>query len=232
MIEIKDLLKKFNNHVALNIPLLNIIKGEVVGLIGNNGAGKTTLFRLMLDLLCTDSGYVKINGIDVSKNEEWKLSVGSFLSSNFLIDFLTPDEYFLFVGKMFSLKDYEIKERLIDYKLFMNGEILSQKKYIRNFSTGNKQKIGIVAAMMVNPEILFLDEPFNFLDPSTQIEMKRLLQWSNAKFNTTIILSSHNLNYVYDVSSHIILLEKGLIIKNVDNLTKGSLSDISHYFSN
>jgi len=231
MIEISNLEKVFNENMAVDISLLTINKGEVVGLIGNNGAGKTTTFRLMLDLLQANSGYVLINGTDVSKNEEWKLYTGSFIDSNFLIDFFTPDEYFTFIGKLYKLNNREIKERLVKYEKFMNGEILNQKKYIRNFSSGNKQKIGIIGAMFINPEILILDEPFNFLDPSSQIEMKHLLQWLNTQFGTTIIISSHNLNYIHDVSSRILLLEKGVIIKDVDNKNTENISDIFQYFN-
>lgn len=231
MIEINSLVKTFNKNTAVNIPFLTINKGEVVGLIGNNGAGKTTTFRLMLDLLDADSGNVLINGLDVSKNEEWKSYTGSFIDSNFLIDFFSPDEYFTFIGKLYKLDRAEIKNRLAKYEKFMNGEILNQKKYIRHFSSGNKQKIGIIAAMMINPEILILDEPFNYLDPSSQIEIKHLLQWLNTQFGTTIIISSHNLNYVHDVSSRILLLEKGVIIKNVDNKNTNSISDIYQYFN-
>lgn len=231
MIELVKISKKFNNVVALNIPSLIINKGEVVSFVGNNGAGKTTTFRLILDLIKADAGYVNINGIDVSRNDEWKLISGSFIDSNFLIDFFTPEEYFKFIGKLHKIKNEEIKNRLLIYDKFMNGEILNQKKYIRYFSSGNKQKIGIIAAMMINPEILILDEPFNYLDPSSQIEMKRLLKWHNDENNTTILLSSHNINYANDVSNRIILLEKGIIITDSIINNNESISDILDYFN-
>lgn len=229
MIELVKISKMFNNIVALNIPSLIINKGEVVSLVGNNGAGKTTTFRLILDLIKADSGYVNINGIDVFKNDEWKLITGSFIDSNFLIDFFTPEEYFTFIGKLHNLDKAEIKKRLSTFEKFMNGEILNQKKYIRYFSSGNKQKIGIIGAMMINPEILILDEPFNYLDPSSQIEMKRLLNWHHDEYNSTIIISSHNLNYVNDVSTRILLLEKGIVINDTINSNE-SISDILEYF--
>ena len=230
MIEIINLFKTFNKNVAVDIPTLKIEKNEIVGLVGNNGAGKTTIFRLMLDLLPADTGNVFINGMDVTKNEEWKTYTGSFIDNNFLIDFFTPDEYFTFTGKVYGLDENEIRERLTVFKKFMNEEILNQKKYIRNFSSGNRQKIGIVAAMMVYPDILILDEPFNFLDPSSQIEMKCLLEWENNKFGTTVFISSHNLNYIHDVSSRILLLEKGIIIKDVRNVNAENISEIYNYF--
>jgi len=231
MIEISNLVKTFGQNIAVNISSININKGQIVGFIGNNGAGKTTTFRLMLDLIQADSGCVLSYSKDVAKSEEWKNYTGSFIDSNFLIEFYTPDEYFTFVGKLYGLDIITIKERLKTYEKFMNNEILNQNKYIRHFSSGNKQKIGIVAAMFINPEILILDEPFNFLDPSSQIEMKHLLKWLNTQFGTTIIISSHNLNYVYDVSSRILLLERGVIIRDVINKSTEDLSDITLYFN-
>ncbi|MDR0829818.1 MAG: ABC transporter ATP-binding protein [Prevotellaceae bacterium] len=231
MIQINNLLKTFNKNTAVDIPSLTINKGEVVGFIGNNGAGKTTTFRLILDLLQTDTGNVFINGVDVVKNEDWKSYTGSFIDSNFLIDFFTPQEYFTFTGKVYRLNANEVKERLTKFEKFMNGEILNEKKHIRHFSSGNRQKIGIVAAMMIQPEILILDEPFNFLDPSSQIEMKQLLQWLNTQFGTTVLISSHNLNYIHDVSSRILLMEKGVIIKDVINKSAENIADIYQYFN-
>jgi len=230
MIEITNLIKTFGNYTAVNIPSLKIKKGEIAGLIGNNGAGKTTTLRLMLDLLPADRGNVLLNNADVVKSEVWKNYTGSFIDSHFLIDFFTPDEYFAFTGKVYGLSSGEIKERLGAFEKFMSGDILHQKKYIRHFSAGNRQKIGIVAAMMIHPDILILDEPFNFLDPSSQIEMKRLLQWLNTQFGATILISSHNLNYINDVSSRILLLEGGVIIKDIISADKESISEVYHYF--
>jgi len=231
MIEITNLVKTFNKNTAVDIPSLKIDKGELVGLVGNNGAGKTTTFRLMLDLLRANTGSVLIKGLNVAKSEEWKNYTGSFIDSNFLIDFFTPDEYFAFTGKVYGLNDHAIKERLAMFEKFMSEEILNQKKYIRHFSSGNRQKIGIVAAMMVYPDILILDEPFNYLDPSSQIEMKRLLQWQNTQFGTTILISSHNLNYIHDVSSRILLMEQGVIIKDKKNSVEENISEIYNYFA-
>ena len=146
------------------------------GLRGILGAGKTTLFRLILDLLQTDHGNVTIHDIDVSKNEDWKSFTGAFIDDGFLIDYLTPEEYFYFIGKMYGLKKEEVNERLVPFERFMNGEVVGQKKFIRNFSAGNKQKIGIISAMLHHPQLLILDEPFNFLDPSSQSVIKHLLK--------------------------------------------------------
>jgi ABC-2 type transport system ATP-binding protein len=228
-IQIDNLVKRFGNKVALDVSELNIEKGTLLGLVGNNGAGKTTLFRLILDLLKADSGHVLSKGVDVSKSEEWKAYTGSFIDNRFLIDFLTPEEYFQFVGGCYGMSKELIDERLSPFSRFMNGEILGQKKYIRNFSAGNKQKIGIMAAMMTRPEILILDEPFNFLDPSSQIEIREMILRLNKEMETTVFISSHNLNYTTEISTRLILLEKGLV--KIDAINSPEvIEELNNYF--
>ena len=230
MINVNNVTKSFNKKVAVNIPYLEIKKGEIIGLVGNNGAGKTTFFRLLLDLIKADSGYINSNGIDVAKTEDWKVYTGSFIDNSFLIEFLTPEEYFTFIGKLFQLKGSELNERLSLFEKFMNGEILNQKKYIRNFSAGNKQKIGIIGAMMINPKVLILDEPFNFLDPSSQAEIKKLMQTMNSNYGTTTLISSHNLNHITDLSTRVLLMEKGSIIKDIPNKNGEAFTELESYF--
>ena len=230
MIQINNLIKSFDKKVAVDMASLSIKQGEILGVVGNNGAGKTTFFRLLLDLLQADSGYVTFFDKDVSKSEEWKTYTGSFIDNSFLIECLFPEEYFDFIGKVYQINEEDIRERLKDYSQLMNGEILEQKKYIRNMSSGNKQKIGITGAMLINPKILILDEPFNFLDPSSQIEMKRLLLHLNKTLNTTILVSSHNIQYIADICSRIILLEKGNIIRDEKAVTAETKTELENYF--
>lgn len=162
MIIIDKLKKNFGEKIAVDIEHYEINQGDMLGLVGNNGAGKTTLFRIMLDLLKADDGKVIINDIDVSQSEDWKSITGAFIDDGFLIDYLTPEEYFYFIGKMYGLKKEEVDERLIPFERFMSGEVIGHKKLIRNYSAGNKQKIGIISAMLHYPQLLILDEPFNF----------------------------------------------------------------------
>ncbi|MEA3480292.1 MAG: ABC transporter ATP-binding protein, partial [Bacteroidota bacterium] len=169
MIEVKELSKVYNEVTVLNIPALDIPKGESFGLVGNNGAGKTTFFRLILDLIRPNTGQVMSNGSDVRKSSEWKHYTGSYLDEGFLIDFLTPEEYFEFLGDINNLTSGDINEFYFTFEEFFNGEVLGKEKYIRDLSSGNQKKVGIAASLMVNPDVLILDEPFNSLDPSTQI---------------------------------------------------------------
>lgn len=230
MIQISNLTKKFGDQEAVNIPSLHINRGEAVGLVGNNGAGKTTLFRLILDLYKANTGEVLNHGENVAKGEEWKAFTAAYIDGSFLIDFLTPEEYFNFYGETRGIDRDEVKLRLTRFEKFMNGEILGQKKYIRNFSSGNKQKIGIIATLIAEPEIIILDEPFNFLDPSSQIEIKRILKEYNSEKGTTLLVSSHNLDHIVDVSSRILLMEKGHIINDVRNENGEAAEVLNDYF--
>ncbi|MCI1648381.1 MAG: ABC transporter ATP-binding protein [Bacteroides sp.] len=231
MITINNLQKKFGEKKAVDIEKYIINQGEMLGLVGNNGAGKTTLFRLILDLLKADQGNVTINDIDVSQSEDWKSFTGAFIDDGFLIDYLTPEEYFYFIGKMYGLKKEEVNARIATFERFMNGEVMGQKKYIRNFSAGNKQKIGIISAMLHQPQLLILDEPFNFLDPSSQSIIKHLLKKYNEEHHATVIISSHNLNHTVDVCPRIALLEHGIIIKDIQNENNSAEKELEAYFN-
>ncbi len=231
MITIHNLQKNFGEKRAVDIESYTIKQGDLLGLVGNNGAGKTTLFRLILDLLQADRGNVCINDVDVSKTEDWKKYTGAFIDDGFLIDYLTPEEYFYFIGKMYGLNKEVINERLKPFERFMNGEVMNQKKFIRNFSAGNKQKIGIIAAMLHYPQLLILDEPFNFLDPSSQAVIKHLLHKYSVEHHATVIISSHNLNHTVDVCSRIALLEKGIIIRDIINENNSAEKELEDYFN-
>ena len=231
MITIDKLKKNFGEKVAVDIEHYEINQGDMLGLVGNNGAGKTTLFRLMLDLLKADDGKVIINDIDVSRSEDWKSITGAFIDDGFLIDYLTPEEYFYFIGKMYGLKKEEVDERLVPFERFMSGEVIGHKKLIRNYSAGNKQKIGIISAMLHYPQLLILDEPFNFLDPSSQSIIKHLLKKYNEEHQATVIISSHNLNHTVDVCPRIALLEHGAIIRDIINEDNSAEKELEDYFN-
>ncbi len=230
-IQISNLKKSFGEKVAVNISDLTICQGEMVGLVGNNGAGKTTLFRMMLDLLNSDEGNVMIGDINPTESEDWKQHVGSYIDDGFLIDFLTPEEYFDFIGKISALSKDDIADRLAEYEKFMAGEILNQKKLIRDFSAGNKQKIGIIAALLSQPEIVILDEPFNFLDPSSQNVLKKLLTDYSEMHNAIVIVSSHNLQHTIEISTRVLLMEHGEILKDLKNENLSAEAELENYFN-
>lgn len=230
-VTINNIQKNFGKKRAVDIERYVINTSDMLGLVGNNGAGKTTLFRLILDLLKADTGEIKIGDINVSQSEEWKNVTGAYIDESFLIDYLTPEEYFYFIGKMYGLNKQIVDERLAGFERFMNGEVIGQKKYIRNFSAGNKQKIGIISAMIHRPQLLILDEPFNFLDPSSQSVIKHLLRNYNQETGATILVSSHNLNHTTDICPRIALLENGIIIRDIYNESNSAEKELEDYFN-
>ena len=229
-IKIEKLKKIYGQNTVIDIPELTLHKGELVGLVGNNGAGKTTLMRLMLDLIRANEGQVLSNGRAVNECFEWKKYTGSFVDKSFLIDYYTPEEFFSFVASAYDIDSATLAERLQGFESLMRDEIMGTGKLIRNFSEGNKQKIGIIGAMIVNPEILILDEPFNYLDPSSQINIARIIHEVNQQHGTTVLISSHNLNFVSEICSRIILMEKGIILKDLINTNEAAAKELQNYF--
>ncbi|MBQ4484882.1 MAG: ABC transporter ATP-binding protein [Prevotella sp.] len=235
MIRIENLKKQFGEKTAVDIECFGVKNGEMLGLVGNNGAGKTTLFRLILDLLKADDGLVALKSeqgeIFPAESEEWKDFTGAYIDEAFLIDFLTPEEYFQFIGKANNMTQEAVDERLAVFATLMQGEILGQKKLIRDLSAGNKQKVGIIAALLAKPQLVILDEPFNFLDPSAQIILKRLVTDYHRQTGATILISSHNLQHTIDISTRIALMENGHIVKDLPNENGSAEKELEEYFS-
>lgn len=229
-ITIHNLTKKFGDKTAVCIPEFHLTHNEIVGLVGNNGSGKTTFFRLLTDLTKADTGEVLLNGINPAHSEAWKAHTGVYLDESFLIDYLTPEEYFNFIATVSGISSATLQQRLQTFESFMNGEIIGTKKLIRNFSAGNKQKIGIIAAMLSTPTFLILDEPFNFLDPSGQNALKQIICNYGKQNNTTVIISSHNLHHTIDISTRIVLLEDGNIINDFTDVDADAKNRLEDYF--
>ncbi|WP_214072859.1 ABC transporter ATP-binding protein [Mucilaginibacter sp. dw_454] len=229
MIQVKELKKVYSGVTVVNIPALEIGKGESIGLVGNNGAGKTTLFRMILDLIRPESGQVTSNGEPVAGGENWKTYTAAYLDEGFLIDYLTPEEYFYFIGGLHQLSHAHVDDILNGYADFFNGEILKKGKYIRDLSKGNQTKVGIVSCLLQRPDLLMLDEPFANIDPTTQFRLKNIIKEQAAKGVTTIV-SSHDLNHVTDVCDRILLMEKGKIIKDMAT-NSSTLGELEQYFA-
>lgn len=229
MISVKDLGKAYAKNIVVEIPELEIYPGETVGLVGNNGAGKTTFFRLLLDLVRADKGEVSSKGKNVAKSEEWKQYTAAYLDEGFLIEYLTPEEYFYFVGRLNGRSKADVDEFLKKFETFFDGSVINSGKYIRDLSKGNQFKTGIAACLIQNPELLILDEPFANLDPTTQMRLIRMLGEMQEQRRMTILISSHDLNHITDVCSRILLMEKGRIIKDLLK-GDGTLGELEAYF--
>jgi len=231
VINIRGLEKKYKPLFQLYLPQLQIPSGQIFGLVGNNGAGKSTLLKLVLDLIRADKGCIYSGNKRVDKSEVWKTYTGSYLDNHSLIEFLTPEEFFIFIGSLYNLSNRNVFLRLGMFRDFFNNEILNQNKYIRDLSQGNRQKTGIAAALMINPRVLVLDEPFNMLDPRSQLILLNLLKKYNYDFGATILISSHNLNHMTSLCHRIAILEKGSIVSD-EMTSKEQIQEYEQYFTN
>ncbi len=215
MINVSNLTKQYNKTTVLNIESLQIPKGQTFGLVGNNGAGKTTFFNLMLDLIAPTTGLITSNNIQVNISEDWKPFTSSFIDESFLISYLTPEEYFYFIGELRGMNKADIDSFLQQFDEIFHDEIIGKRKYLRDLSKGNQKKVGIVGALIGKPEVIILDEPFANLDPTTQIRLKKLLKLWSEDSQTTLLISSHDLGHVTEVCERIVVLEKGNIVKDL-----------------
>jgi ABC-2 type transport system ATP-binding protein len=230
MITTNNLSKKYNGITVLSIEELQILKGQSFGLVGNNGAGKTTYFSLLLDLIKPTTGSITSNEIIVSESEDWKPFTAAFIDESFLIGYLTPEEYFYFIGELRGQNKADVDATIAKFEDFFHGEILNQKKYLRDLSKGNQKKAGIVAALIGNPEVIILDEPFANLDPTTQIRLKGIIKDLAQKQGVTVLVSSHDLMHVTDVCERIVVLEKGEVVKDLAT-NDATLKELEAHFS-
>jgi len=230
MISTKNVSKKYKGVTVLDIPNLDIPRGESFGLVGNNGAGKTTYFNLLLDLIRPTTGKITTRGVIVNESEDWKTFTSSFIDESFLISYLTPEEYFYFIGDLRGQNKADVDAFLNQFEDFFNGEILGKKKYLRDLSKGNQKKAGIVAALLGNPEVIILDEPFANLDPTTQIRLKNIIKELTLNRDITVLVSSHDLMHVTEVCERIVVLEKGEVVKDLMT-SEATLKELEVHFA-
>ena len=230
MIQTTQLSKKYGKAEVLNIASLEIPTGQSFGLVGNNGAGKTTYFNILLDSIRPTTGAITNHDIVVNQSEDWKNFTGSFIDESFLIGYLTPNEYFDFIGDLRGMNKADVKIFLTQFEEFFNDEILGKKKYLRDLSKGNQKKAGIVAAMMGNPQVVVLDEPFANLDPTTQIRLKKIIKQLTENREITVLVSSHDLTHVTEVCERIVVLDKGTVVKDIET-SEETLEELESYFS-
>lgn len=229
-VEIDQLVKRYGAHFELNVPSLEIEEGALFGLVGNNGAGKTTFLRLLLDLVYADEGLVRVGGREIAGRDDWKVDVGSYLDESFLLDFLTADEYLDFVGATYGMTREDVQAALDPYRPLFTDQVLgSRTRYIRDFSLGNRKKVGIVAAMVMRPRLLILDEPFANLDPGSQRRLLKMIRDLNQEAGTTAIISSHDIGHVVEICDRIAVLEEGRIVRDL-RTSEETLPELKSYF--
>lgn len=231
MIQVHNLSKTYNNGVkVLNVESLEIPKGQSFGLVGNNGAGKTTFFSLLLDLIQPSTGHIINNNVQVNTSEDWKPFTAAFIDESFLIGYLTAEEYFYFIGELRNQNKADVDALLAKHEEFFNGEILKSKKYLRDLSKGNMKKVGIIAALIGNPEVVILDEPFANLDPTTVNRLKKIIKELADDTNTTVLVSSHDLVHTVEVCNRIVALNKGEVVKDIQTSPE-TLKELEAFFA-
>ncbi len=219
MIELKALARSFGEVKAVNGVDLYIPKGQICGYLGPNGAGKTTTIKMLTGMIKPTSGSALIDGFDIQADElPVKRRIGYVPESGAVYQSLTPFEYLRFIGNL-----HEIDDNLIPGKIaeFLNFFGMGDKKDERmdNFSKGMKQKIVISAALLHNPDVIFLDEPLNGLDANAALLLKNLVR-NLADGGKTIFYSSHILEVVENLCDRVVIINEGEIIAD------GSVHDL------
>ena len=231
MIQVNNLSKIYTNgKKVLNIANLEIPKGQSFGLVGNNGAGKTTFFSLILDLIEPTTGSIINNGVTVNQSEAWKPFTSAFIDESFLIGYLTAEEYFYFIGDLRGQNKADVNALLQKHEQFFNNEILNNKKYLRDLSKGNMKKVGIIATLIGNPEVVILDEPFANLDPTTVSRLKKIIKELAEDPNVTVLVSSHDLVHTVEVCDRIVALNLGEVVKDIQT-SEETLKELETFFA-
>ncbi|MGL2962676.1 ABC transporter ATP-binding protein [Flavobacterium sp. RSB2_4_14] len=231
MIQVNNLSKTYTaGKKVLNIANLEIPKGQSFGLVGNNGAGKTTFFSLLLDLIQPSTGHIINNTIQVNTSEAWKPFTAAFIDESFLIGYLTAEEYFYFIGELRGQNKADVDALLNKHVEFFNGEILNSKKYLRDLSKGNMKKVGIIATLIGNPEVIILDEPFANLDPTTVNRLKKIIKELADNPEVTVLVSSHDLVHTVEVCNRIVALHLGEVVKDIQTSPE-TLKELEAFFA-
>ena len=226
-IVIQEINKSYNHNEALKNVSFSIGKGEVVGFLGPNGAGKSTLMKIITCYIQQDSGKIEICGKETREEEiHVKSMVGYLPENNPLYPDMYIKEYLLFIGNIYKVKDLNNRISDIIKKTGLESEI---GKKIHQLSKGFRQRIGLAAALIHDPEVLILDEPTTGLDPNQLLEIRRLIKDIGA--NKTVLLSTHIMQEVDKICNRIIIISNGQIIDDqpIHFFTRNQISLEDHF---
>lgn len=219
-IHVTQLLKQYGEQKAVNDASFKIDKGEIVGFLGPNGAGKSTTMKIITGYLQADSGTATVCGIDTTKDPiAVKKKIGYLPEANPLYPDMYVREYLSFVGGVHQLKDVKAA---VEKVITLTGLTIESKKKIGQLSKGYKQRVGLAAALIHEPEVLILDEPTSGLDPNQIIEIRNVIKQQGQ--NKTVLFSSHILQEVEAICDRVIIINKGNIVMDdsLANLQKGT----------
>lgn len=213
-IVVKDLEKIYGAQKAVNKISFSIRKGEITGFLGPNGAGKSTTMKMITGYLMPDGGTIEVSGIDVTKDPiVTKKKVGYLPEANPLYLDMYVKEYLDFIAGIHQVPN---KNQRIKEVIELTGLTIEQKKKIGQLSKGYKQRTGLAAALIHDPEVLILDEPTTGLDPNQIIEIRNVIKSQGA--NKTVLFSSHILQEVQAICDRVIIINKGELVAD-DNLS-------------
>jgi len=207
-IEVKNLLKQYGEQKAVNNVSFSLGKGEIVGFLGPNGAGKSTTMKMITGYLQPDAGEIKVCGIRVDRGAiNVKRKIGYLPESNPLYYDMYVKEYLKFIAGVHSIKDEKLKIKNV---IELTGLTIESKKKIGQLSKGYKQRVGLAAALLHEPEVLILDEPTSGLDPNQIIEIRNVIKEQGK--NKTVLFSSHILQEVQAICDRVIIINKGELV--------------------
>lgn len=226
-IEVHQLTKKFNSFTAVDHVSFEVKKGEIFGLLGPNGAGKSTTMRMLCTLTRPTEGWARVAGYDIVKEDaKVREHIGLVAEKLIMYNDLTAWENLKLYGKLYNLSDAQIEKRIDKLLKFVRMEKWKDKR-VGTFSTGMKQKINVIRAMIHEPEILFLDEPTLGLDPQSTVEIRELVRRINLEQGTTMILTTHIMVEAELLCNRIGIIDRGKIVAldtpaNLKKLVAGS----------
>lgn len=210
MIEVKNLTKRYGNHLAVENVSFNVEKGEILGLLGPNGAGKSTIMNIITGYISTTEGSVKVNGVDIYEEpEEVKKMIGYLPELPPLYLDMTVKEYLNFAADIKKIKRDE-KKQMIEDIMELTKIAPMANRLINQLSKGYRQRVGLAQAILGYPEVIILDEPTVGLDPKQITEIRELI--SNLSKEHTVILSSHIMQEVSAVCDSVMIINKGKLI--------------------
>jgi ABC-2 type transport system ATP-binding protein len=219
-IEVKNLLKIYGEQKAVNNISFKVDKGEIVGFLGPNGAGKSTTMKIITGYLQKDGGDALVSGINVSADPlATKKKIGYLPEANPLYYDMYVREYLDFVSELHKVKN---KKSKIEEVIELTGLTVESKKRIGQLSKGYKQRVGLAAALIHDPEVLILDEPTSGLDPNQIVEIREVIKQQGK--NKTVLFSTHILQEVEAICDRVIIINKGEIVADdtLSNLQKGT----------